>query len=98
VRRPASVKSFIAVGFLVALLLAFLVAPHASSSPDGLEKIALDTGLDSDVREASGTRNDRLSTGVAGVIGVTITFGAAFGVSKLAKKSRSGASAENSAA
>ncbi len=108
--RRASFGVFIVAGFTVALLLAFLVSPHASSNPDGLEKVGAAKGLDTEVRDHSmaggpladytvkGIHDDSLSTGVAGIIGVTITFGAAFGISKLAKASRSRVVTENSAA
>ena len=108
--RRASFGVFIVAGFTVALLLAFLVSPHASSNPDGLEKVSAAKGLDTEVRAHSmaggpladytvkGIHDDSLSTGVAGIIGVTITFGAAFGISKLAKASRSRVVTENSAA
>ncbi len=108
--RRASFRAFIAAGFLVALLLAFLVSPHASSSPDGLDKVGAAHGLDSEVRaqamaggplagyRVDGIHDRGLSTGVAGIIGVTITFGAAFGISRLARASRSRALSDNSAA
>jgi cobalt/nickel transport system permease protein len=109
-RRRASVGGFVFCGLLVALLLAFFVSPHASASPDGLEKIAADKGLDTDMRThaisdgpladyaVAGIDDSGLSTGVAGIIGVTITFGAAFGLSKLVKASRSRTAAENTPA
>ena len=109
VTRRASFRAFIAAGFLVALLLAFLVSPHASSSPDGLDKVGAEHGLDTEVRaqvmaggpladyRVDGIHDHGLSTGVAGIIGVTITFGAAFGISRLARASRSRALADNSA-
>ncbi len=108
--RRASFRTFIVAGFLVALLLAFLVSPHASSSPDGLNKVGAEKGLDTEVRvnamaggpladyAVKGIHDKGLSTGVAGIIGVTITFGAAFGISKLAKASRSRSLADNSGA
>jgi hypothetical protein len=43
----------------------------------------------------TGNDNKGLSTGIAGIIGVTITFGAALGVSKLVRASRSRTPAEN---
>ena len=100
-KRRVSIGGFIGVGLLAALLLAFFVSPHASSSPDGLEKVAADQGIDRDVRShamadgpladyaVGGIDESGLSTGLAGIIGVTITFGAAYGISKLAKTSRS---------
>lgn len=77
---------FVGAGLLVALLLAFLVSPQASSQPDGLNRVAIDKGFaDRETDHAlgdsplagygvEGVDDDRLSTGLAGVIGVTATF------------------------
>jgi hypothetical protein len=101
VSRRTSTGAFIVAGLLIALLLAFFVAPHASSNPDGLNKVAADKHLDIDVRAQAptsgpfagytvdGIHDHGLSTGVAGIIGVTLTFGVAYGASKLTKTSRS---------
>lgn len=74
------------VGLALALLLAGLVSFYASSSPDGLEKVAGDKGFlesaddsataDSPLADygVAGVDNERLSVGVAGVIGVVVTF------------------------
>ncbi len=79
---------FIVGGLLVALGLAFFVSPYASSSPDGLNKVAIDQGFaDAETDHATadgplagygveGVDNDALSTGIAGIIGVAIVFGA----------------------
>ena len=78
--------AFLVIGLLVALLLAGGVSYYASSSPDGLEKVASDEGLDANARDhaltdtplagygVKGVENERLSVGVAGVIGVAVTF------------------------
>jgi hypothetical protein len=83
---------FIAAGLLVALGLAFFVSPLASSEPDGLNRVAIDEGFaDEETSHASedsplagygveGVDNDRLSTGLSGVIGVGITFAIAGGI------------------
>jgi cobalt/nickel transport system permease protein len=76
----------VAVGLAVALTLAFFLSPEASSQPDGLNKVAIDEGF-ADQEEAhdledsplagygvDGIDDDRLSTGLSGVIGVTVTF------------------------
>ena len=109
-KRHASIGGFVCAGLLVALLLVLVLSPHASSSPDGLAKVAADTGIDADQRAhaasagpladyaVTGIDDNGLSTGVAGVVGVTITFGAAFGVSKLVKTSRSRPLADNKSA
>jgi hypothetical protein len=99
-KRRDSIAGFIAIGLLLAVLLAILVSPHASSSPDGLVKVAADKGLDGNAGDhapasgpladyaVAGIDNDGLSTGVAGIIGVTVTFGAALGVTRLTKARR----------
>jgi hypothetical protein len=78
--------AFVGAGLLVTLALAFFVGPGASSSPDGLEKVATDEGF---VDEAAphdmagspladygveGVDDERLGTGLAGLVGVGTTF------------------------
>ena len=77
---------FVAAGLAVAIALVVFVAPHASSSPDGLEKVAADHGIDRNARASavadgplagygvSGVGDDAVSTIVAGLVGVTVTF------------------------
>ena len=99
---------FIVGGLLVALGLAFFVSPYASSSPDGLNKVAIDKGFaDAEQEHATsdsplagygveGVENEKLSTGLAGIIGVAITFGAAmiiFGVLRTRRGRREAAPA-----
>jgi PDGLE domain len=82
---------FITAGLVVALILAFFVSPEASSEPDGLNKVAIDEGF-SDQEDphhledsplagygVEGVDDDRLGTGLAGVIGVGVTFAVAGG-------------------
>jgi hypothetical protein len=78
--------TFLVAGLLVALALAFFVSPQASSSPDGLEKVATDEGFietadDHDLADSpladygvEGVDDERLGTGLAGVAGVGVTF------------------------
>ncbi len=78
-------KTFLISGFVASLFLAGVVSFYASSSPDGLEKVAGDIGFIETAKEHSnadgaladygvkGIENDRLSTGAAGVIGVIAT-------------------------
>ena len=80
-----SVRPLLAGGALVALLLAGVVSFYASSSPDGLEKVAGDKGLDAHAADhplgdspladygIKGVHNERLAVGLAGVAGVGIT-------------------------
>jgi hypothetical protein len=75
------------VGFLlVSLVLAGVVSYYASSSPDGLEKVADDKGINSKEKDHSlkdsplgdygveGIDDARLSGGLAGVIGVGVVL------------------------
>jgi hypothetical protein len=85
-------RAFFAVVLLLALALAGLMSGFASSSPDGLERIAddkgfLDTARDHDLAASPladyavhGVDGDRLSGGLAGVIGVGITLALGSGV------------------
>jgi putative Mn2+ efflux pump MntP len=85
--RSSNLRLFIAGGLLVAIGLAMLVSGFASGSPDGLNKVAEDHGFAANAKEhlfengplagyaVEGVRNDRLSTGISGLIGVLVTFG-----------------------
>ncbi|PRX96142.1 PDGLE domain-containing protein [Allonocardiopsis opalescens] len=85
-RRPLG-RNFFLGAVLVALLLAGVVSFYASSSPDGLERVAEDTGLieaadDHALAESpladygvAGVEDERLSVGLSGLVGVGITLG-----------------------
>jgi hypothetical protein len=78
---------FVVGGLVVTLGLAFFVSPLASGSPDGLERVAIDQGFADTAEEhavgdgpladygVKGVEEEGLSTGLAGVIGVAVTFG-----------------------
>jgi cobalt/nickel transport system permease protein len=82
-----NLRFFVLAGIFVALGLALFVSPLASSSPDGLNRVAADKGFegaseghplsDGPIANYSvrGVDNARLSKGLSGVIGVLITFG-----------------------
>jgi hypothetical protein len=84
--KKISLKSFVLAGLALSLILAFFVSPLASSSPDGLEKVAGDTGFLETADDHSladgpmadygvrGVTSERLSTGFAGIAGVLLTF------------------------
>jgi hypothetical protein len=98
--RSIKLPLFVGAGLAVALLLAFLVSPHASSKPDGLNKVAIDQGFDNQQKPhalgdgplagygVDGVDNDRLSTGLAGVIGVAATFALGLGFFALVRRGR----------
>jgi hypothetical protein len=84
-KRRVGLWVFLVGGLIVAGVLAFVVSPEASTEPDGLEKVAIDEGFMDEGRdhdlggtptadyEVDGIDSDRLSTGVAGVIGLVVT-------------------------
>ncbi|MET9604416.1 energy-coupling factor ABC transporter permease [Streptomyces sp. NPDC006512] len=92
---PAAARSTRAVwltGLATALVLAGVVSFYASASPDGLEKVAADKGIDEKVEDHAAAdspladygvkdvENPRLSGGLAGVIGVGVTVAVGTGI------------------
>lgn len=79
-------RTVIVAGLVLALLLAGFASYYASSDPDGLTKVAADQGFDRAATdhdlddsplggyEVDGVQDSRLSGGLAGVIGVGVTF------------------------
>lgn len=87
----SNTRLFLVGGFLVALALAILVSPFASSSPDGLEVVAEQQGFSDAGQEAkvdtpladyavAGLDQAQVSTGVSGAVGVLLTFGLGCGL------------------
>ena len=93
-----NLKKFYAFFFFAALSLAGGLSYYASSSPDGLEKVAEDEGFlesaeDSAVSNSpladyglAGLDNERLSVAIAGVVGVLATAVIALALFALIKK------------
>jgi cobalt/nickel transport system permease protein len=91
-KRNVTIGAFVGAGLVVALLLAFFVSPLASSKPDGLEKVAADKNLDTGEQahalgdgpladySTKGIDNASTSTGVAGILGVAVTFAVGLGL------------------
>jgi cobalt/nickel transport system permease protein len=85
-RRRLPLFAFIAIGLATAAALVIFVAPRASSSPDGLEKVAADKGIDAGARDhslgaspfadygTSGIDDATIGTVVAGLVGIAATF------------------------
>lgn len=96
-RQRLSTKGF-AIGFLiVSLLVAAVVSLFASRSPDGLEKVATDTGFAATAGEhaASGSPladyqasflDGALGRSVAGIVGVLVTLGLFYGLTRLLRR------------
>lgn len=83
-----STRVFVVVALAVAVGLGTAVSPYASSSPDGLEKVAetksfIDDGKLHSIQEDApiadyafpGIDNPRVATGAAGFVGVLFVFG-----------------------
>jgi cobalt/nickel transport protein len=86
-------ESFTSLVLLFRLFLAGVVSFYASSSPDGLEKVAEDIGFIETAKEntnadvvlsdygTKGVDNERASVGIAGIVGVigtAVVAGVAF--------------------
>ncbi|WP_030317519.1 energy-coupling factor ABC transporter permease [Streptomyces sp. NRRL B-3229] len=88
-------------GLAASLVLAGFVSFYASASPDGLEKVAADQGIDAKTEEHASAdspladygvkdvEDARLSGGLAGVIGVGVTVVAGTGVFWAVRRRRS---------
>lgn len=95
---------FVVGGLIVALGLAFFVSPFATGSPDGLERVSIDQGFAETAEDHAladgpladyavrGVEDEGLSTGLAGAIGVVVTFGVGmvlFGLLRVVRSRRS---------
>jgi cobalt/nickel transport protein len=91
-------KNFYISALFVTLFLAGGVSYYASSSPDGLEKVAQDIGFAEQAKEntnsnsaladygVKGIDSARLSVGAAGVIGVAATGAVSWGLFLLLRR------------
>jgi cobalt/nickel transport protein len=91
---------FIWIGLGVSLLLALFLSPFASSSPDGLKKVAETKGFVEKGEELTfwkyapfskyaipWIKNEKVSTALSGLIGTLAIFFIAMGIGKLIKRS-----------
>ncbi len=92
---------FLLAALGVCLLLATFLAPFASSSPDGLERVAEDQGFLERAEgkqvwkaapvpdyEMPGVGRSGIATALAGVAGTLIVFGLALGLGRLLARRR----------
>lgn len=78
--------AFVGVGLILCILVAGILSRFASGSPDGLEKVAEDTGFIADAQDSANAGSlladygdvAGIPVGVAGVIGVLIMTVVAF--------------------
>jgi hypothetical protein len=103
--KRISTRLFIALGLAVAVGLAVFASPYASSSPDGLEKVAERKGFLADGRlhtlqERSpvpdyafpGIHDPRLATALAGFVGTLLVAIAGVALVALARRRSAAAS------
>ena len=86
------------IGLAVALAIALLLSPFASSWPDGLERVAKDLGFiekgeGAEVLKAPipdykfpGLDSEGFSTALSGTLGTLAMFGIGFGVARLMRR------------
>jgi cobalt/nickel transport system permease protein len=96
--QAARGSGWIAAGLLIALAVT-LASPLADPNPDGLERVAEDTGFLQAAQSAPyeiipdyqvpAVQEQALSTIAAGVIGVLLVAGVGFGVARLSKTEHS---------
>lgn len=93
---------FVGIALGVAVALGAFVSPFASSSPDGLNKVAIDHGFDHTgelhaVQERAplpayavpGVRDERVTKGLAGLAGTVAVFVAGIGLAAALRRRNS---------
>jgi len=87
--------SFVLAALVVSAALALLVSPFASSSPDGLERVAADESFEDAAQapvwrlpplpdyQLPGIENEALATGLAGLLGTLVLFAVVLGLGRL---------------
>lgn len=99
---PQRNKAFILSGLGIALLIAVLLSPFASSHPDGLDRVSQDHGFDTRAVEEAPAQKlpfyavfeeyamrgvpEGIATPLAGLLGTLAAFGVAWGAGKLLVK------------
>jgi hypothetical protein len=99
--RGFSMRLFIAIALALAVGLAFVLSPYASSSPDGLNRVAGDKGFDGSAKLHSiqedspipgyafpGIQDEKLAKGVAGFVGTLGVFAIGYGAAHALRRTR----------
>jgi PDGLE domain len=99
--RAIPMRLFVALALSLAIGLAFFLSPYASSSPDGLNRVAGDKGFDGratlhSVQEDSpipgyafpGIDDEKLAKGLAGFVGTLGVFALGYGAAVTIRRTR----------
>ena len=90
--RRRTITMFVGLGLVLTLGIAFFASPYASSEPDGLERVSIEKGFDETATDhalaegpladyaVSGVQDEKLSTGLAGILGVALCFAIGAGI------------------
>jgi cobalt/nickel transport protein len=97
-------RAFVISGLGIALLIAVLLSPFASSNPDGLDRVSQDQGFEKKAAEEPIAHKlpfyrvfeeyqlrgvpEQIATPAAGLIGTLVTFGLAWGAGKVLIRDR----------
>jgi len=92
-------KKTVLIVLLAALAVAVLLSPFASSSPDGLERVAEDLGFIEKGEESMikspipdytfpGIKSEKVATALAGAVGTLLTFGAVYALGRAATRKK----------
>ncbi|MCC6960759.1 MAG: PDGLE domain-containing protein [Dehalococcoidia bacterium] len=91
---------WVIVGFVVACTVVLVLAPAASSDPDGLDRVSGDKGFSHHAEgpryewlpdyTIPGVHNEWASVVMAGLVGVGIVFVVTLGLGAVARRSRKG--------
>lgn len=105
--KQKHIRLFFIIALAVSTALIVIIAPRASSFPDGLEWAAAKIGFDKRATEsavsrsapmkdysAGGVKNEALSTSIAGVAGMAAVFLTAWGGALALKRRNNGNTAE----
>lgn len=99
--RRVSTRALVVTGLLVTLFLAGVASYYASSHPDGLEYVAEKAGFSTTAKDhvstdspladysTRGVSDQRLSGGLAGVVGVVVVGGLFGGLTWALRRRRS---------
>jgi cobalt/nickel transport protein len=91
-RTSKGVWSVIFVGLMISLIIAGVVSFYADPNPDGLERVAEDQGFIEDAADSAnaeifasdygiaGVEDERLSVGLAGLLGIVVMVVVGFGL------------------